>query len=128
MQPATYPLGDEWMDFPATKDAVGSPRGPETVFNAGGPDAFGYFWMDSDEPSGPVFNWIDIEATGTNVERACRMTISSVRLISVSRFPYYDSTYTKFYITSNGMIGFGPTTATARTPMAASGCAQRRTT
>ncbi len=36
----------------------------------GGPDQFGYTWIDSDEPGGPPFNWIDITATGTQIRWA----------------------------------------------------------
>ncbi|MGB5106544.1 MAG: hypothetical protein WBP29_03505, partial [Candidatus Zixiibacteriota bacterium] len=92
------------------KDAPSfSPRGPEVVFDAGGPDNFGYFWVDSDQPGGPVFNWVDIESTGTQVTGLTDDNFVGPFPIGFS-FPYYDSVYTQFYVSGNGYIGFGPTT------------------
>ena len=38
---------------------------PAAMALTGGPDAYGYTFIDSDEPGGPAYSWIDITATGT---------------------------------------------------------------
>ncbi|MFH1891283.1 MAG: C25 family cysteine peptidase [Candidatus Zixiibacteriota bacterium] len=103
----TYPEG--FLDsFEDIKGAVDTREGYDVRFNAGGPDLFGYLWVDSDEPGGPVFAWEDIQATGTEVAGLDDDNFVGPFPIGFS-FNYYGITYDEFYITSNGLIGFGPT-------------------
>jgi hypothetical protein len=78
------------------------------VYNAGGPDEWGYIWVDSDEPGGPIYNWIDIEATGTDITSGLADDNFLGPFPLPFAFPFYDSSYTEFFIGSNGLLGFGP--------------------
>ena len=80
-----------------------------TTFGAtGGPDAYGYTWADSNEPGGPVYNWVDISGTGNLV--AGLQDDNSVPLISMGMsFHFYWTDYTELKIGSNGWIGFNNT-------------------
>lgn len=42
-----------------TKDQLveAEPQGPPVITSLGGPDAYGYEWVDSNEPDGPTFQW-----------------------------------------------------------------------
>ncbi len=75
---------------------------------SGGPDAFGYTWIDSDEPGGPVFDWIDITTLGTEVTLSDDNYVPSYGspLAIGFDFPFYDSLYSSLYIGSNGLISF----------------------
>jgi hypothetical protein len=79
----------------------------EILFNAGGPDDFGYYWVDSDEDGGPVFDWLDISATGIQVSGLSDDSYAGPFPIGFF-FDFYGQTYSEFYISSNGFIGFGP--------------------
>jgi hypothetical protein len=71
----------------------------------GGPDLYGYSWIDSDEPSGPTFAWVDISSVGTSVALGDDMFRGPFSIGFA--FPFYDTTYTELYIGSNGLITFG---------------------
>ncbi|MGJ8662487.1 MAG: hypothetical protein ACSHWU_02505 [Marinicella sp.] len=71
----------------------------------GGPDAYGYTWIDSNEPGGPVFNWIDIATIGTEVTGLG--DDNSVAMIPMGlTFQYYWIDFSEIKIGSNGWLSF----------------------
>jgi subtilisin family serine protease len=94
--------------------------GPRQMAGGGGPDAFGYVWIDSDEPGGPTFNWVDISGTGTALDSTSAWIPFGTNrpgdegyfpVTLPFAFPYYGSTYTTAYIGTNGTLSFQPPTA-----------------
>ncbi|MFQ5582841.1 MAG: sialidase family protein, partial [Calditrichia bacterium] len=79
-------------------------HGVTPIDGAGGPDAFGYRWIDSDEPGGPTFNWIDITGSGPPV------VLSDDEFVEVPlpfTFSFYGVDQTMVKISSNGYLTFG---------------------
>ncbi len=83
---------------------------PPVIRGAGGPDAYGYRWVDSDTvaPSLPVptYNWIDISSVGTTVTGLGDDNVVGPFPIGFD-FPYYWYTVNSFFVGSNGYIAFG---------------------
>src|ERR1041384_380534 len=77
---------------------------------SGGPDTYGYTWQDSNNPGGPVFNWIDIGSLpGTvTVSGLADDNIKGPFALTVP-FHYYWYDHATFYIGSNGYLGFSST-------------------
>ena len=73
----------------------------------GGPDTYGYTWVDSDEPGGPAVGWIDITTTGTLITGLGDDNIVGPFNIGFN-FHYYWYTVSQFYVGSNGYIKFPP--------------------
>jgi len=80
------------------------PNPPQTE-GSGGPDPFGYTWIDSDEPGGPVYNWIDITATGTPITGLGDDTNVGPFPIGFN-FPFYGNVFDTFRFCTNGFISF----------------------
>lgn len=74
----------------------------------GGPDAYGYTWRDSNDPNGPVFDWVDITSAGTQVTGLTDDNASSFITMGIS-FHYYWTDITKIIVGSNGWLGLSPT-------------------
>ncbi len=85
----------------------GTPGVPPPVWGGGGPDSFGYIYLDSDTvcPGAPAYNWIDIKGIGTKVTGLADDNVVGPFDIGFS-FPYYWYKVTKVYIGSNGCIAF----------------------
>jgi hypothetical protein len=75
------------------------------IADQGGPDAFGYRWIDNDSAGGPAYNWIDITAIGTQVQGLGDDNNIGQFPIGFS-FPYYWYTVNHTWIGSNGYIEF----------------------
>ncbi|MBI5169544.1 MAG: S8 family serine peptidase [Candidatus Eisenbacteria bacterium] len=94
-----------WPDEEPAKGRDGAPRGPQADA-AGGPDPFGYRWLDSSDPRGPAFAWVDVASP----ERAVALTgddeLSGEVPIGFS-FPFYGRRHTSVRVSTNGYLTFG---------------------
>lgn len=83
---------------------MGATGGSIQPLGAGGPDHHGLFWIDSDHPNGPLFDWRDISKIGT----AIRLRDDRDQRVDLPfAFPYYGETKTRVRIGSNGYLTFG---------------------
>ena len=72
---------------------------------SGGPDQFGYSWIDSDEPTGPVYNWVDIGGIGTPVT-FLHNDSTSIEFDIGFTFPFYGAEFDQFILSANGWLSF----------------------
>jgi hypothetical protein len=82
------------------------------ILGSGGPDAFGYTWVDSDDPAGPMFDWVDITGVGTPVFGAYSDDGNRGAFPIGFDFPFYGEAFNEFRICSNGWISFTSTRTT----------------
>jgi len=81
-----------------------TPPAPTPLDN-GGPDAYGYTWVDNDGGGGPTYNWIDITSIGTRVTGLA--DDNNVGPFSMGfQYPYYWYMVDHMWIGSNGYISF----------------------
>lgn len=86
------------------KGVLDAREGNPVVLGAGGPDEFGYTWIDSDEIGGPVFDWNDISEVGSQVN----LSDDDYEQVNISfDFPFYGNEYNSIFISSNGILTFG---------------------
>ncbi len=88
-----------------------------SIRGSGGPDTFGYEWIDSNDPQGPVYEWNDISTSGTELTSwvptgtydALDEGYSGPVPIGIN-FKFYGEVQTALYVSSNGFISFDPIT------------------
>jgi len=75
------------------------------VDGGGGPDAWGYSYLDSDTscPGAPTFNWIDIRSQGVRVTGLADDNLAGPFVFGFE-FPLYWLHYSTFFIGSNGYL------------------------
>ncbi len=84
---------------------------PPVVANQGGPDAFGYRWIDSNEPGGPTYNWRDITSIGQLLTFSNTDEGVLTDLPIGFPFTFYGNDYTTFNLCANGYLSFTSTAA-----------------
>ncbi len=113
--PYVYEMSKEQLDRIAAimngekVDVESNTRNRDQLDAQGGPDAFGYRWIDSDEPGGPAYDWVEINAIGTNTGLSFDDQTVSVGLPWA--FEYYGITYNSVNVSSNGNAHFGAANA-----------------
>ncbi len=99
---------DGWPMSPGKND-VDNYHGPAQTAGQGGPDSAGYRWIDSDEPGGPTFNWVDITSVGTPIGTGeWSGSADDGHVIQTLPFPmtFYGNTYNSIKIVTNGWVSF----------------------
>lgn len=87
------------------RDQRSEPFSPD---RRGGPDAFGYVYLDSDEPGGPQFNWTDIKNIGTQITTWTGGGDDGYAPVQLPfSFRFYGNSYDTVYVGTNGFVSFG---------------------
>jgi bacillopeptidase F len=80
---------------------------PPMTLDSGGPDEFGYLWLDSNEPNGPTFSWVDISGFGQEITMTDDQNSGPFNL--GFEMPFYDALHSSIRVCSNGWISFSST-------------------
>lgn len=67
-------------------------------------ETFSYAWCDSDTSNGPIYNWYNTNNAFliTNIGDDTMIPVQPLRFY----FPYYESTYNRIYVSTNGFLTF----------------------
>ncbi|NUO20422.1 T9SS type A sorting domain-containing protein [bacterium] len=80
--------------------------GDGAIDAVGGPDAYGYTWLDNQAPDTATFAWQEISGTGTLLAAASNADGGTNPVAFSFNFPFYGSGYTGANVTTDGLIQF----------------------
>ena len=99
------PPEDVWtLDHDLAKGEADPRVGTSPLTGSGGPDAFGYSWIDSDEVGGPAYSWVEISGVGTALSMGDDTYTAALPMGMT--FPFYGNDYTSVHVSSNGFVSF----------------------
>ncbi len=79
--------------------------GSKVLYSLGTDTGFGYRWIDSDEAGGPVYNFVDISGTGTEITSDLGGD-GSLDVSLLFPFDFYGTQYNNVFINANGFVSF----------------------
>ncbi len=88
------------------------PKNPPQLLDSGGPDIFGYAWIDSDDPGGPEFDWIDITSFGTPIDFGGDIDDGNGGPLALGfTFRFYGNEFSSINVCTNGWASFSNSTS-----------------
>jgi len=91
-----------------------TPSSAPALLGGGGPDSYGYMYLDSDTtaPGAPTYNWVSIKGVGTEIGTLGDDNNAGPFPVGFE-FPYYWYRVNSVIVGSNGYITFGDKSANA---------------
>lgn len=105
---STHSILNNGTDLDLSKKNDPGPSNPPVVLDQGGPDEYGYVWIDSDEPGGPTYEWRDITGIGEQIPLNSDDQNLGPYDMDID-FPFYGEIFSTFNICSNGWLSFTST-------------------
>lgn len=102
-----HPVEEKLLGENLSENVSGEPYFLPVLLSIGGPDAFGYTWIDSDEPNGPTFSWVDISPVGTVIPLGDETNVGPIPI--GFPFSYYGNIFSDVFVCSNGWVSFTST-------------------
>ncbi|MCD6163559.1 MAG: hypothetical protein J7K40_14255 [candidate division Zixibacteria bacterium] len=104
----TYKAVDQGIVQSNIENKKMTPVYPPMTLGAGGPDAFGYSWTDSDESGGPTYGWVDISTIGTEISWYYGTVDDGYTdpIPMGMNFSFYGADYNSLVVGTNGWASF----------------------